>query len=126
MSWVEKFFVENPTLYASTITKSLWIEGERTARVISRILNKRFPDRQLSVLDVPCGVGRVAIPLANLGVNVIGIDISPEYVKLAREKPSKQISKTKQLSLQDTLKNWTGSSMKIIVESNLTPRLAFT
>jgi len=83
---VEEFYVKNPSLYASTIQKSLWIEGERTARAISRILKEKIPGRQLNLLDVPCGMGRVAIPLAKLGINVTGLDISPEYVRIAREK----------------------------------------
>jgi len=86
MSWVEEFYVKNPSLYASTIQKPLWIDGERTAHEISRIVKEKFPGRKLNLLDVPCGMGRVAVPLAKLGINVTGVDISPEYVRIAREK----------------------------------------
>ena len=37
------------------------------------------------VLDVGCGPGRHALALARRGVEVLGIDLSPEFVALARE-----------------------------------------
>ncbi len=38
------------------------------------------------ILDVACGTGRVAIPLAEAGYRVTGIDFDPEMVKLAKAK----------------------------------------
>ena len=37
------------------------------------------------VLDVPCGAGRLALPLAERGCAVTGIDISAEFLDAARE-----------------------------------------
>ena len=37
------------------------------------------------VLDLGCGAGRVAIPLAEMGLNVVGIDVSAGMVAAARE-----------------------------------------
>jgi 2-polyprenyl-3-methyl-5-hydroxy-6-metoxy-1,4-benzoquinol methylase len=37
----------------------------------------------LSVLDIGCGAGRFTIPLAERGMRVIGIDYSPEMIRLA-------------------------------------------
>lgn len=37
------------------------------------------------VLDAGCGPGRHALALARLGIEVLGIDLSPEFVELARE-----------------------------------------
>lgn len=39
-----------------------------------------------SVLDVGCGTGRFAIPLARLGCRVTGIDQSPDMLAIARSK----------------------------------------
>jgi len=39
-----------------------------------------------SVLEVACGTGRVAIRLAQEGVDVVGIDLSPAMLDVAREK----------------------------------------
>jgi SAM-dependent methyltransferase len=40
------------------------------------------------VLDVGCGPGRHALALARRGVEVVGVDLSPDFVKLAREAAS--------------------------------------
>jgi len=37
------------------------------------------------VLDVPCGAGRLAIPLARRGARVTGVDVSAEFLAAARE-----------------------------------------
>jgi SAM-dependent methyltransferase len=37
------------------------------------------------VLDVPCGAGRLSVPLAVRGAAVTGIDISPAFIDAARE-----------------------------------------
>ncbi len=39
-----------------------------------------------TILDVACGTGRVAIPLAEAGFRVTGVDFDPEMVKLAKAK----------------------------------------
>lgn len=38
-----------------------------------------------SVLDAGCGTGRVAIELANRGVEVVGADVNPSMLAVARE-----------------------------------------
>ena len=38
------------------------------------------------VLDAGCGTGRVAIELARLGVSVVGVDVDPEMLDVARSK----------------------------------------
>ena len=37
------------------------------------------------VLDVPCGAGRLSVPLAKRGVAMTGIDISPPFIEAARK-----------------------------------------
>jgi SAM-dependent methyltransferase len=39
-----------------------------------------------SVLDAGCGTGRVAIELANRGVDVVGADLAPDMLATARER----------------------------------------
>jgi SAM-dependent methyltransferase len=39
-----------------------------------------------SVLEVACGTGRVAVPLAREGVEVVGLDLSSAMLEVAREK----------------------------------------
>ena len=43
-----------------------------------------FPDTA-RILDLGCGAGRTTIPLAEMGFEVVGIDLSPAMIELARE-----------------------------------------
>ena len=43
-----------------------------------------FPD-QAQVLDLGCGAGRTTIPLAEMGLEVVGVDLSPVMIQLAQE-----------------------------------------
>jgi 2-polyprenyl-3-methyl-5-hydroxy-6-metoxy-1,4-benzoquinol methylase len=38
-----------------------------------------------TVLDIGCGAGRFTIPLAERGMNVTGIDYSPEMIRMAKQ-----------------------------------------
>jgi SAM-dependent methyltransferase len=42
--------------------------------------------RPATVLDAGCGTGRVAIELARLGVDVVGVDVDPAMLEAARAK----------------------------------------
>lgn len=44
----------------------------------------------MHILDVGCGTGNMAIKLAEMGVQVTGIDASEEMLKIAREKAEKR------------------------------------
>lgn len=50
-----------------------------------RLAQRAKPD-ELSVLELACGTGRVAIQLAEAGIHVLGIDLSNEMLDLARAK----------------------------------------
>jgi SAM-dependent methyltransferase len=39
----------------------------------------------MRVLDAGCGPGRHALALARRGINVVGVDLSPDFIALARE-----------------------------------------
>lgn len=53
------------------------MKGEETGGTKSTNITK--------ILDVGCGAGRLAIPIANSGISVVGIDSSSSGVKLAHE-----------------------------------------
>jgi ubiquinone/menaquinone biosynthesis C-methylase UbiE len=45
-----------------------------------------------TVLEIACGTGRVAIRLAQAGVNVVGLDLSPRMLAVARQKSAELLN----------------------------------
>ena len=78
--WYQAFF---DGLYAKVLPKTF---DEATtlkqARIVKRLLKLRKGQR---ALDIPCGLGRIALPLARAGVNVTGVDLTGLYIRRARK-----------------------------------------
>lgn len=81
--WTEELFVDAPELFVEEFEQRLDRADEEVRNVLD-LVGETYglePDR---VLDVPCGVGRHAIPFAETGLTVDGADISPAFLDRAR------------------------------------------
>jgi 2-polyprenyl-3-methyl-5-hydroxy-6-metoxy-1,4-benzoquinol methylase len=77
--WYRTFF---GGLYAEVLPATFAeTETLAQARLVKRLLKLR---RRQRVLDIPCGQGRVAVPLARMGLDVTGVDLMPGYIRRAR------------------------------------------
>ena len=83
--WTEEMFVEGAAHYAPELEAAADRGAEEAASLLDLLAaeHDRDPD---TALDVACGVGRHAVPLAERGVKTTGFDISPEFVERARER----------------------------------------
>lgn len=74
-------------LWFESLEDRIWLPpdevGEEEARFVRRALRLR---RGQSVLDAPCGAGRIAFHLAQSGCRVTGIDLRPQFVERARKR----------------------------------------
>lgn len=52
---------------------------------LNQVFEKAKPDKTISVLDIGCGTGRFAVALADEVKEVVGIDVSPKMIELARK-----------------------------------------
>jgi SAM-dependent methyltransferase len=75
--WYESFF-ETEDWLALALAR----DAERTAREVEFLAERLAPGSR--VLDLACGTGRVAVPLAQRGYDVAGIDISERALGVAR------------------------------------------
>lgn len=91
VDWAKNVFVRNAKLY-QLVLEGMWERGEEDAVAISSFLAQRRL-KGCRILDAPCGIGRLAIPLIRLGYDVTGIDLSPHLVGVA-DKKAKEVGLT--------------------------------
>jgi ubiquinone/menaquinone biosynthesis C-methylase UbiE len=83
--WFEKFF---EGLYTRVLSKQFdEAKTLRHVRVVKRLLRARKGDR---VLDIPCGMGRLTIPLARKGLAMTGVDLTKAFLRRARRRAGKE------------------------------------
>lgn len=63
---------------------------DRTEAEINRALNMLRPPEGARVLDLACGSGRHSLELCRRGFEVVGADISPELLEIARSDATEQ------------------------------------
>ncbi|MBM4039090.1 MAG: methyltransferase domain-containing protein [Planctomycetes bacterium] len=77
--WFTRFF---DGLYARVLADTAGDpRASDEARMVKKLLRLR---KGQSVLDVPCGKGRLTLPLARMGLTVTGVDFTAAYLRRAR------------------------------------------
>src|SRR5690349_5266808 len=77
--WYKTFFNEDYVrVYSPFLT------AERTAQEVEAIIRFLELSAGSTILDLCCGYGRHAIPLAQQGYNIVGLDLSEVLLQLAR------------------------------------------
>lgn len=83
---VINYFVEKSELFRVIMdSKTMIVRAKKIAKGIAKQLIVMGLEKGY-ILDVGCGTGRISLELAELGYNVVGIDISPRYIEIAQEK----------------------------------------
>lgn len=83
--WYETFF---EGLYGKVLAGDTHEDrAQAQAELIKKVLKLRKGQR---VLDCPCGVGRITLALAKLGLRMTGVDLTASYVTKARRRAKRQ------------------------------------
>ncbi len=70
------------TVWTMKVAKCPWTEDTvREVAFVKHVLSLTGKER---ILDLGCGYGRHALSLAELGCDVVGIDMTPEYIEVAK------------------------------------------
>lgn len=84
MHWTEEFFVKHSTQYRKTL-EFLRDRAQYQADALITLFNQHDVPEDGLILDHCCGIGRHSVLLAEKGYNVVGVDISPEFIERAKE-----------------------------------------
>jgi SAM-dependent methyltransferase len=79
MSWFENFF--------EGLATDVWrqsVSPEQTHEEMLFIIERLRLDKGQRVLDIPCADGRLALPLAQQGIKVTGVDLSARCLSAAK------------------------------------------
>ena len=108
----------NKKLFTSTTYLDEMMLMEDEAPLIAMSINKYIKKKGFNVsnvLDIPCGLGRISIEMAKFGYNLIGVDISDQFINIAKSKSKiYKMDKKFQLYKADM---YTDNLKKIINES---------
>ena len=79
--WTEEMFIDSPEAFAVTMRRRVERTGEEVDDLLALLAAHEVTPE--TALDVACGIGRHAVELAEAGVDVHGVDISPQYIEAA-------------------------------------------
>ncbi len=83
---VVNYFIEKGELFRRIMdSRIMTTRAKKIAKGIAKQLIMLSIEKGY-VLDVGCGTGRISLELAEMGYNVVGIDISPIYIDIASER----------------------------------------
>jgi 2-polyprenyl-3-methyl-5-hydroxy-6-metoxy-1,4-benzoquinol methylase len=86
--WTKELFQKNPELFLASLESLV----ERSAAEVDLLLQnlKEQRIRAQRILDLNCGIGRHSIELGKRGFEVVGTDLSPLYITIAKERAKKE------------------------------------
>jgi len=77
---------------SSQSEEEFWKSGEIDCDAILEKNGKRFQEiiqgnepRKMKILEIGCGIGRILIPMSKIFGKVVGVDVSPEMVRLGQK-----------------------------------------
>ena len=86
--WTKDLFVNHPELFVKALEERVSIAGDEVDLFLSYLDEEGFKPRR--ILDLNCGIGRHSIELGKRGINVLGTDLSPYYIQIAKKRAKSQ------------------------------------
>jgi SAM-dependent methyltransferase len=91
--WTRQVFVDHAATYAE-ILRSAIPKARPEVEGVRQILGRAGIAPGSRLLDFACGIGRHAVPLAAAGYGVVGCDLSPVFIREARDRARRELLPT--------------------------------
>jgi SAM-dependent methyltransferase len=88
LHWTVKLFKKHPVLFLKQLEALVSDAPCETDLLLKYLKEQKF--KLKNILDLNCGIGRHSIELGKRGMNVLGTDLSSFYVKMARDRASRE------------------------------------
>ena len=86
--WTEELFKENPELFIGAIEERLEQAHDEVAGLLNCLGEQGFqPER---ILDLNCGIGRHSVEMGKRDIEVLGTDLSADYISAARKRSEEE------------------------------------
>lgn len=86
--WTTELFKGHPELFLGALEERI-AQASKEVDILLRCL-KEHGFKARSVLDLNCGIGRHSVELGKRGINVLGTDLSPRYIEIAKERAKEE------------------------------------
>jgi len=86
--WTEDLFVNHPELFVKALEERVSIASDEVDLFLKYLDEEGFKPRR--ILDLNCGIGRHSIELGKKGISVLGTDLSPYYIQIAKKSAARQ------------------------------------
>jgi len=86
--WTEELFKDNPKLFLSILSELNPQARAEIRDILSLLELQGYKPKR--ILDLNCGIGRHSIELGKRGIEVLGTDLSPAYIEIARKRAQKR------------------------------------
>jgi SAM-dependent methyltransferase len=80
--------VDHPELFVQALEERVSIAGDEVDVLLKYLGDEGFKPRR--ILDLNCGIGRHSVELGKRGIGVVGTDVSPYYIQIAKRRAKSQ------------------------------------
>jgi SAM-dependent methyltransferase len=86
--WTEDLFVNHPELFVKALEERVSVANDEVDLLLKYLGKEGFKPRR--ILDLNCGIGRHSIELGKRSISVLGTDLSPYYIRIAKKSARRQ------------------------------------
>jgi SAM-dependent methyltransferase len=86
--WTKDLFVNHPELFIKALEERVSIASDEVDFLLKYLGKEGLKPRR--ILDLNCGIGRHSIELGKRGIGVLGTDLSPYYIRIAKQRAESQ------------------------------------